>query len=182
MNTNDRAELYLEKYMTLKDSSALGDLYVLLSPAVFSFVMSIIHDEEESKDIVQDTFMIVAKKADQYRFGTSVRNWIFEISRNIALARLKKEKDLISLDDADPINKLGYIDPKDNDVSTWNLAKKILKEEDYKILYLYIIGEYKHREIAEILNLPLGTVTWKYKNSLKKLKKVLLEEEKKDAQ
>ena len=57
-----------------------------------------------------------------------------------------------------------------------------LKEEDYKILYLYIIGEYKHREIAEILNLPLGTVTWKYKNSLKKLKKVLLEEEKKDAQ
>ena len=91
MNTNDRAELYLEKYMTLKDSSALGDLYVLLSPAVFSFVMSIIHDEEESKDIVQDTFMIVAKKADQYRFGTSVRNWIFEISRNIALARLKKK-------------------------------------------------------------------------------------------
>ena len=89
MNTNDRAELYLEKYMTLKDSSALGDLYVLLSPAVFSFVMSIIHDEEEIKDIVQDTFMIVAKKADQYRFGTSVRNWIFEISRNIALARLK---------------------------------------------------------------------------------------------
>ena len=174
MNTNDRAELYLEKYMTLKDSSALGDLYVLLSPAVFSFVMSIIHDEEESKDIVQDTFMIVAKKVDQYRFGTSVRNWIFEISRNIALARLKKKKDLISLDDADPINKLGYIDPKDNDVSTWNLAKKILKEEDYKILYLYIIGEYKHREIAEILNLPLGTVTWKYKNSLKKLKKVLL--------
>ena len=62
------------------------------------------------------------------------------------------------------------------------LAEKILKEEDYKILYLYIIGEYKHREIAEILNLPLGTVTWKYKNSLKKLKKVLLEEEKKDAQ
>ena len=51
MNTNDRAELYLEKYMTLKDSSALGDLYVLLSPPVFSFVMSIIHDEEESKDI-----------------------------------------------------------------------------------------------------------------------------------
>lgn len=95
---------------------------------------------------------------------------------------MKKKKDLISLDDADPINKLGYIDPKDNDVSTWNLAKKILKEEDYKILYLYIIGEYKHREIAEILNLPLGTVTWKYKNSLKKLKKVLLEEEKKDAQ
>ena len=97
MNTNDRAELYLEKYMTLKDSSALGDLYVLLSPAVFSFVMSIIHDEEESKDIVQDTFMIVAKKADQYRFGTSVRNWIFEISRNIALARLKKKKEVQTL-------------------------------------------------------------------------------------
>ena len=86
-------------------------------------------------------------------------------------------------------NRIKFIEAKHltreigiEDVKAFFEVKKILKEEDYKILYLYIIGEYKHREIAEILNLPLGTVTWKYKNSLKKLKKVLLEEEKKDAQ
>ena len=35
---------------------------------------------------------------------------------------------------------------------------------------MYAIGEFKHREIADILHLPLGTVTWKYKNALSKLK------------
>jgi DNA-directed RNA polymerase specialized sigma24 family protein len=35
---------------------------------------------------------------------------------------------------------------------------------------MFAIGGYKHREIAEILGLPLGTVTWKYKNAIEKIR------------
>jgi RNA polymerase sigma-70 factor (ECF subfamily) len=40
---------------------------------------------------------------------------------------------------------------------------------------MYAVGEYKHREIAEFLHMPLGTVTWKYNNALKKMRKALEE-------
>ena len=58
------------------------------------------------------------------------------------------------------------------------LANEILDEEEFKIVMMYTVGEYKHREIAELLNLPLGTVTWKYKNSLNKIRTELEKREK----
>ena len=51
-------------------------------------------------------------------------------------------------------------------------AFKVLNGEELQIVTLYNSG-YKHREIAEALGLPLGTVTWKYKAALAKLKNFL---------
>ena len=53
----------------------------------------------------------------------------------------------------------------------------VLDESEREIVILHAIWQYKHREIAEILSLPLGTVTWKYKAALAKLR-VFLEDEK----
>ena len=46
-----------------------------------------------------------------------------------------------------------------------------LTEEEREIVVLHVFWGYKHREIAERLSLPLGTVTWKYSTALKKLEK-----------
>ena len=46
-----------------------------------------------------------------------------------------------------------------------------LSAEEKEIVLLHAVWDYKHREIAKMLSLPLGTVTWKYKKALKKLKK-----------
>ena len=55
------------------------------------------------------------------------------------------------------------------------LANKVLAEDEFNIVMMYAIGEYKHKEIADFLHMPLGTVTWKYANALKKLKKAIEE-------
>jgi len=52
-------------------------------------------------------------------------------------------------------------------------ALKLLTDEEREIVFLYLISGMKHKEIAEILNKPLGTVLWKYNGALKKLKKEL---------
>ena len=46
-----------------------------------------------------------------------------------------------------------------------------LTEEEREIVVLHVFWGYRHREIAERLSLPLGTVTWKYSAALKKLEK-----------
>ena len=54
-----------------------------------------------------------------------------------------------------------------------NLANKILSPTDFQIVMMHVIGGYHHREIAEALDIPLGTITWKYNKALEKLKKEL---------
>ena len=57
------------------------------------------------------------------------------------------------------------------------IAKKILNSEELEIVLLYVVSGYKHREIAKILDKPLGTILWSYNNSIKKLKKALKDKE-----
>lgn len=173
MDLNALAEHHLKEYRENSNTTALGNLYSLLAPSVFSFVWSMLKNEEEAKDIVQDTFMIVATKADQYRMGTSVRNWIFEIARNLTLAKLKKKQREVSLAVADPVGALGSYQTIIHETPTLDLAKKVLPSDEYEILILYIGANLKHREIAEKLNIPLGTVTWKYKKALDTLRQIV---------
>ena len=59
----------------------------------------------------------------------------------------------------------------------FKIAKNVLNEEELEILMLYIVSGYKHREIADIVQKPLGTVLWSYNNSIKKLKKAIKNKE-----
>ena len=54
-------------------------------------------------------------------------------------------------------------------------AFKCLKEKDRQIVIMHVLGGLKHRELAEIFNMPLGTVLFKYNSALKKLRKYITE-------
>lgn len=53
---------------------------------------------------------------------------------------------------------------------------KVLGEEERQIVTLHVISGFKHREIAEMLEKPLGTELWTYNNALAKLKRELRKE------
>lgn len=54
---------------------------------------------------------------------------------------------------------------------------KVLNEDERQIVTLHAISGFKHREIADMLDKPLGTVVWSYNNALSKLKKELQKED-----
>ena len=54
--------------------------------------------------------------------------------------------------------------------------QRVLTEEEQRIVTLHVVWNYKHREIAEMLGVPTGTVTSKYKRSIEKLKNAFKEE------
>ena len=58
----------------------------------------------------------------------------------------------------------------------FDAAAKILTEEEYEILMLCQVAGYKRREVAAMLQKPIGTVTWKNNEALKKLRKYLEKE------
>ena len=167
----------LEKAATLLQSgnnNGLKIIYECTCKSVFSFVFPIVKDYQIAENVMQATYVQIYEKIASYTPGTNFRNWILTIAKNLALLELKRQKRELWTDDESAIENFGaYTYDKSLLTPTIEMASKILSEEDFKIVMLFAVGEYKHREIARIMNLPLGTVTWKYNNSIKKLKKEL---------
>ena len=68
-----------------------------------------------------------------------------------------------------------------DDMPIFKLAKQHLNDFELQVVVLYAVYGYKHREIASLLNKPLGSVLWTYNNSIKKLQKILKKEGKDEA-
>ena len=154
------------------DPNSLETIYNLTYRGVFSFVFPIMKDYMASEDVLQMTYISVYEKISMYQDGTNPLNWILTMAKNIALNEYNKNKRSIDYDydaeQATPSNLYSF--DESLDTPTIELASEILSDEDFKILLMYVVGGYKHREIAEMLDIPLGTVTWKYKAALDKLR------------
>ncbi|HOJ45125.1 MAG TPA: RNA polymerase sigma factor [Bacilli bacterium] len=156
------------------DQDGLTDLYEVTSRAVFAFTLSVIADYQLAEDIMQETYIRVYQSIDSYRKGTNGLSWILTIAKNIALTMLERRQREERIDfDAQHERAGATVEVPNFENPTIDLAKKILPEDEQQILFLYAIGEYKHREIADLLGLPLGTVTWKYQIAIKKMREHL---------
>ena len=151
---------------------ALDKIYELTNSAVFSVALSVVHNSEEAKDIMMSTYLRVREKINYYTPNTNGYAWVLTIAKNLSINENKK------------INRSTPTDFQENefvassqdvdcDIPVFKIAKRVLTAEELTIVLLYSVNGYKHREIAKILDKPLGTVLWSYNNSLKKIKKAI---------
>ncbi len=160
-------EQYLEA-LKHKDEEAFTSVYNETKYAVYSLILSIIKDRNLAQDIMQETYITMLEKIDSYRPGSNFRNWLLTISRNKAIDyyRKKQREELI-----DPDVLQISSSPVGEEATLLSEVLELLNQKERSILLLYIVQNYKHREIAEILGLPLGTVLWLYQKALKKIRK-----------
>jgi RNA polymerase sigma-70 factor (ECF subfamily) len=156
---------------------AMNELYIETKRGVFSFILPYLNDVHLSEDIMQETYMKIFQNIQQYHPQTNGLNWILTIAKNTAINLIHVRQREDSFDAQDMNDRLdGGLDTYDLDSPIIQKAKEILPKDEATIVFLYAIGEYKHREIASMLSLPLGTVTWKYNKAMKTLKEVFAHE------
>jgi len=113
----------------------------------------------DAEDLVQQTFLAAQAHGDQLRDTTKVRAWLCTILRNefLKLVRSRRRATTVSLDALGeppaPDHSDGEIDPE-----AIQLALDSLPEEFRVPIVLYYFEEMSYREIAESLDLPIGTV------------------------
>ena len=119
----------------------------------------------DAEDVTEEVFFAVKRKAYLYRPGTDARAWIFQIAKNLSLDELRRRKRR-----AEPLEEAGEpaVPPR---LPALDLLTKCLDETEREIVLLHAVWGYKHREIAQMKGMPLGTVTWKYNAALEKLRK-----------
>lgn len=154
------------------DVRQLEVIYKITSKGVFTFVLPIVKAYDLAEDVMQSTYVRAYENISSYNPGTNPRNWLLTIAKNIAFSEVKKRNREVSYDFSEEnVDPKGVYDLDPNlDTPAIDLANRVLNESEMNIVLLYAIGGYKHREIAELLELPLGTVTSKYNAALKKIR------------
>lgn len=149
------------------DNEAFSRLYEETKRGVFAFAYTYLGNYADAEDAMQETYLAVKRSAALYRTGTDVRAWLFEIAKNRSLDELRKRKRRLENEAeetaAGAMTAEGF--------PALDLMTEILSGEEKEIVLLHAVWGYKHREIAEMKKLPLGTVTWKYKTAIEKLQK-----------
>jgi len=148
---------------------AIDGVYQVMSKTVYLLAYSVLKDAEKAKDIMQETFIKVIENIQKYELNTNAAAWISKIARNLSLTEYVKSQRNVNIDLYD--EKL--IESGGNIFNDLKLSKAldVLTLEEREVAVLYAVERYKHKEIAQILGKPLGTVLWIYNRALKKLKK-----------
>ena len=143
---------------------------------VFSLIYRMVRDRERAEDLAQETFVKVLNALDSYRREYKFSSWIFKIANNAAIDQLRrKELDTLSLDGApDAVTSErqegtslqlahGGESPLE-ELQARELGSQIeqaiarLRPEYRSCILLRHVEGYAYEEIAEMLDLPLGTV------------------------
>ncbi len=156
------------------DNEAFEALYNELSRFVYAVSLNILHDSFSAEDCVHDTFLHIKKSAFRFEKGRNVKSWVFAIARNVSLTAYNAQKRSVPLDDeiVQTFPDDDFADRSDTAVFAREIIAS-LKEKDRDIIIMHLSEGLKFREIAEALDMPLGTVIWRYNYILSKLRKKL---------
>lgn len=157
------------------DEKAFERLVTQESPRLFRIVFRILGDEEESQNIVQETFLQAFQRIQTFRRESKFTTWLYAIGINLARGSLRKSKRMTSLSDSDfdrlqpSFSKGMFVET----VASWDPLRiaeqkdrhEILHHaisrlpEDYKtIVILRDIEEHSTEEVAKMLEISGGAV------------------------
>lgn len=139
-------------------------------------------DRDEAQDILQDAFMKVFDNLQKYEVTGSIEGWVRRIFVNTAIDHYRKQKNKYNLEEDGNIadEESYYNDLEEND-SVYSKIKPndILEAMEqlspaYKMVFnLYAIENHTHQEVAEILDINIGTSKSNYAKAKAKVKHIL---------
>ena len=160
------------------NAEAFAALYDRHCRVAYSLAYKIMGEKQEAEDVVQEAFVKVWRSAGGYRVGRgSVRTWILSIVHNRGIDQLRshasRRRTQDKIEAAAPTSE-----PSEAFAQTWRNSQaeqvrealNTLPHEQLKILELAYFSGYTHVEIADRLDLPLGTVKGRMRLGLQKIR------------
>ncbi len=154
------------------NDKALESLYLKTARGVYAFLQTYLHNHHDIEDALQTVYLKIKQNAFRFNRGTNGRAWILQIAKNHAIDLLRKTRYDAPLEQV----QSAYVQSEFSEGTVIKAMNKVLDEQEQRVVVLHVLWGYKHREIADILDMPTGTITSKYKRAIEKLKKELKEE------
>ena len=158
------------------EKEAFCTLYQQTSNAVFSYALSLLRNRTDAEDAMQETFLKIRSAAHLYTPMGKPMAWIFTITRNICMMKYRRQKHFSAISVAVIREDVHFHQIEDReDRIVLETAFQVLSQEECQIIVMHAVSGLRHREISELLHIPLSTVLSKYRRGLKKLRRQLEE-------
>lgn len=168
--TDNELKLKLEK-VAQGDEKAFEEIYGDMKTPIMTVIFRIVQNKETAEDLLQEVFIKLYLSPP--KDIAKPRAYIFKTASNLALDNIRASKQTVNLDECEG---LMYTNGGSGD---WGEKLDIeqalgkLDEKKRQIVSLHINAGFKFREIAEILDIPLGTAIWRYNDAVKQLRSLL---------
>ncbi|MEM9353179.1 MAG: sigma-70 family RNA polymerase sigma factor [Planctomycetota bacterium] len=171
------------------DQQAYGALVERHQARLYNTLYRVMHSADDALDISQEAFVQAYLKLDSFRRDSRFYTWLYRIAMNLALSALRKRKNTASIEDIrsrgapDPVDPLASPDERLDGaerVAVLERALSMLGEQPRQILVLRELEEFTYEQIAEVLDVPVGTVRsrlFRARAQLKEQLRVLMPEE-----
>ena len=167
------------------DKDALREIYEEYLAYLYSVVYGVLGHKETAEDVTSEVFLRIWNTADKFKPGGGHKAYLATIARNMAIDELRKHKrEVLMSGDTDPEDDSGGADeigraasgdtgPEDEVIEDMSLKEALdqLKPAEREVVSMKILSEMTFQEISNVLNIPMGTVTWRYQAAIKKLKR-----------
>ncbi|MCK4765757.1 MAG: RNA polymerase sigma factor [Candidatus Aminicenantes bacterium] len=171
-----------------KDSEAWNKMIERYSKKVFNFALNFAGNREDASDITQDIFLKVYNNIDKFKEDGNFDSWLSRLSKNYCIdfwRKNKRSKDKLELDEnvRTPAVHDEQQSPEDSLIKENEIkylrGKLLLLTPDLRTLIIMRdIQDYSYREIADNLEIPLGTAKSRINRARAKLAKIVLNESK----
>ncbi len=172
---------HLVRLLKQGDTSVFDELYHNTFRQVFFVILPILNDRSLAEDIMQDTYIKLLKNLQNYTENNFLA-YLLTIAKNLALNEYKKRKRMTLVDEVEyDYSNYAFQNHIEISIEKEELIRDmlaILDETEKNVVLLYNVENLTHREIALILDKPLGTITWIYSKAVKKLQKKFREGDK----
>ena len=176
MSTKSTYEEYeLVTCLRQKDNNAFTYLYDHYAGALFGVIKQIVADTELSNDVLQETFVNVWRRMDSYDESKGrLFTWMLNIARNAAIDKTRSKGFQQSQRQVPLDGELIQAGVRPG-IDDYGLKKIILKlkEEHRQLIDLSYFQGYTHEQIAQALDMPLGTVKTRIRTALSQLRALL---------
>lgn len=183
------------------DKDALKEIYEAYVTYVYSVILRVVNNQSDAEDITGDFFLKLWTNSEKYSPGHGHKAFLATMARNMAIDFLRKHNREVPIgdfsseqSDGENGNTSGFDKPRvlDESGQEYSLADQgfgssveneviedislkealsKLKPREQEVINLKIMGDMTFKEITEVMGIPMGTVTWLYRQAIEKLRR-----------
>ena len=167
------------------DTDSFAQLVETYQDKVYSLCLRMVGDREDAQDLAQEAFVKAWRGLKFYKHEAAFSTWLYRLTSNVCIdfLRQKKRKSALSLTSQEEEEQIDIPDPspQPEELVLQQQRKEAvadamsqLEDEFRLVLTLRVVQERSYEEIAEIMDLKVGTVKSRLARAREKLRRILL--------
>ncbi|MGB0890821.1 MAG: RNA polymerase sigma factor [Flavobacteriaceae bacterium] len=133
-------------------------VYQLYADKLFATCLKYSRNYEDAQDILQDSFITIFSKINQFKHKGSFEGWLKRITINVALQKYRKKNPLqvVKEDSVEGMEEQVFDNINVSITVLLNLIQEL--PDRYRLVFnLYVLDDYSHKEISKMLSISVGT-------------------------